>query len=897
MMSDRSDTSPVLAIIRVAGLPSTAITALRAPKAMADIDALLALEAQLEALREQTSDAIFETLSNADPDSRRYLLRLKRDCFNGRSVRKHKRAPYWQSLQRWIGDLGERLVASEEEIAAVSERFSAHYFSERDAARRHLRSLTRESALMRGITLASPRLVEHIDRLHEREVDSYRRRELKVAHSFLRYASRAAAKLSPYSTLGKLALAGIRSEPDDTGPAVRYLARTQREHSLVRVKRYLLDQCCRLLLFHNAVRDRMVLTVNATTEDRGDGLYRFLRPMVLTFNEDSGDLQHAQPSIVQVRLRGPLIEWLRSSLAQPNHTYAEALQNMQSHFDTTADSIEPTLAKLIEIGFLRLIPPWASHEIHLEPRLLRFLQAIPDEPSLRPSIEVLERLVAVESEFADAAEPLQAVREIDSLVPELFARIRAAARPESKLSLEKAEHNYYEDLFIYADEAAADAQTPSPAPAREILHLDRSTAKELVDAGGLLFSLSNLYEPRYEFQHALFHYVAEKWPGQTQIPFLEFFATVQPLLEKYLAYLAQPSGGVFNPYQLDEIDALTQLRERIQSEFVALYTEDEDGLHLPEEALRALVAEIPANYRRMVESCLFVQPADATGTRWVANRFFESTGRFSCRYTAVLGDDTLPAYIERFERGGRIQVDGEEVEFLDMLFTRGNTVSLHWPQTPKVLEIPGERADVPESKRRLLRDLVIAVEPERGRCVVRDLGGQRYLPCFLSPLQQEYLPSIFKLLDVFGCIPRTSLRLHRPTQRRDDIEIHPRLQLGRLVVLRKRWIIPIDSLPQWPNSEQDAFLAIQRWRLNYGIPRQCFLIEQVTAAQTTRNVFKPQYIDFGAPELVSLFRSASLLAKGSITLEEALPTPDDFPENQHGEPQGVEIILEGMTLV
>lgn len=883
--TDQAGGVPV--IIRVAGLPVSAVAALRGDRAMAAIVRLDALEAQMTALREETATRIFTILTGTDPESRRHLLKLKRDCFNGRPLRKHRQGAHWASLREWLGgDLGDRLATVEDELIAAREHFRARYFEDRDRARNHLRALTRHAELMRGVTLASPRLAEYLDCLHACNVDQYQRREHKVANSLLRYVTRAAVKLSPYSTLTKVGI-GVIGAGDDA--AVRFLDGERRERSLVRVKRYLLDQCCRLLFHHPAVRAQLVLCLNDTVEEIGDAQYRFLRPMVLELDQDSGDLRNAQPSIVQVRLRGPLIAWLRESLASPSMTHAAAKQAAVERFEATPDAIEATLAKLLNIGFLRLIPPWASYECHLEPRLLRFLRGIDVGAGLHPVITALEQLVAIEEGFPGAADPLRAVNELDRTVSLLFERIKAVTRPDSQLRFEKAEHNYYEDVLV----CAADR-----APTREVLRMDRATAEELSRTGDLLWRLANLYEPRHEFQHALYHFVRERWPGRERVPFLELFATIQPLWEQYLAYLAVPENREqpFDPFALAEVAELRHLRLELRRAFHTLYTEDEHGVRLPVEALRALVARIPERYRPLVPACLFTQPVDAEGDSWVVNRFFESTGRFSSRYTAVLEPDMRAAYVERFERCGRLALDGEDVELLDMLFTRGNTVNLHWPQTPKILEVPGEHADVPDERRCRLRDLSLAIDLERRRCVLRDAHGQRYLPCFLSPLQQEFLPSLLKMLDVFGAMPRSALQLPRTPRADDGVMMYPRLSLGRLIILRQRWVIPLDRVPAGSHLEDEAFLSVQRWRRTHGIPVQCFLIEKVTADYTTRNVYKPQYIDLSSPELVALFLASLATATEPITLEEAAPTPDAFPQDGQGDRRGVELVLESLTL-
>jgi hypothetical protein len=873
----------------MSGLPAQVVMALRGDRAMAAVARLDALEAQMVALREETAARIFTILPETDPQDRRLLLNLKRDCFNGRPLRNHRQGARWASLRAWLGhDLSDRLAQTDDELIAAREQLRVHYVADRDRGREHLRALTRHTELMRGVTLASPGLAEYLDRLHARDVNQYQRREHKVAHSLLRYVTRAAVKLSPYSTLTKVSL-GVIGGGDADGVAVRFLDGERRERSLLRIKSYLLDQCCRLLFLHPAVRDQLVVCLNDTVEEIGDAHYRFLRPMVLELDPKTGELRHALPSIVQVRLRGPLIDWSRESLGSPCMTHAAARQAAARHFEAEPDEIEATLAKLLNIGFLRLIPPWPSYEPHLEPRLLRFLRSIAARGGLDEVIATLAQLVAIEDGFSRAADPLRTVRELDRTVSLLFERIKAATRPDSELRFEKEEQNYYEDVLVYA---------PDRAPTSEVLHMDRGIAEELSRTSEPLWRLSHLYEPEHEFRHALYHFMCERWPERERVPFLELFAAIQPLWEKYLAYLAVPANRtqLFDPFVLPAVAALGQLREEVHRAFHALPAEDEHGLRLPTEELRALAERIPERYRPPVSACLFVQPADAAGQSWVVNRFFESTGRYSSRYTAVLPPDMRTVTIEHLERHGRLTIDGESVELLDMLFTRSNTVNLHWPQTPKVLELPGEHADLGEERCCRLRDLHVAIDRERRHCVLRDDRGQRYLPCFLSPLQPEFLPSLLKMLNVFGVMARRGLQIARTPHVHDGVMAYPRLSLERLVILRRRWVIPLDRLPVRSQREDEDFLAVQRWRRRHEIPTQCYLIEAVTADYSKRTVYKPQYIDFCSPELVTLFLASLATAKEPITLEEALPVPDAFPFDGSGVRRGVELIIESLAL-
>src|SRR4051794_10856029 len=99
MSVQRARAGGVPVIVRVSGLPISAVVALRADRAMAAVARLDELDAQMAALREETAARIFTTLSATDPESRRHLLKLKRDCFNGRPLRGHRQGAHWAALR------------------------------------------------------------------------------------------------------------------------------------------------------------------------------------------------------------------------------------------------------------------------------------------------------------------------------------------------------------------------------------------------------------------------------------------------------------------------------------------------------------------------------------------------------------------------------------------------------------------------------------------------------------------------------------------------------------------------------------------------------------------------------------------------------------------------------
>ncbi|WNG61986.1 hypothetical protein F0U59_50260 [Archangium gephyra] len=872
-------------IARVAGLPAQAMepfTGERCTALLARMDQIAARQAELRPL---LADQIFNRLTQTEPALRRYLLELKRDSFNGRSLERYSRSPHWERVQPDLERLPEQLLALEREQTALEQALPAAYLEDRERGLRWLLEQARKQHFQRGVSLASPGLVEYLGRLYDKPLTQYGRRERKTEQSLLRYFSRAAVKLSPYSTFTRLGL-GLMGEVDSQTLVLR--EGPWRERSLVRAKRYLLDQCREFLFQHPRVREQLGVRLNDTLQVLGDGQRRFLRPTALVPNPATGELEYSKPSLVKARLGGPLIAWLEEQLGHQSQPYAELRQRISSTFDEAPERVEATLNKLVDVGFLSLAPPWSTLEIHLEKRLGEFLGQLPVEAGLAPVTETLKSLVALENGYAEAQEPLRTVQGIDEQMSLLFEQIKAATRPGSALNFEKKSQKYYEDVLAYAD-----AETP---PTRELMRMSHDTARELMSTAGLLWRVACLFEPRHDFHHALWEFVAQRMPGRNTIPVLELFAEVQPLWEQYLAFMASAGHQTFDPYGLPELAELKRLRQQLMNEMESIQRFEEGEMRTPLDELRRLVERVPARYAHLVDPCIFTQPADARGERWVVNRFFEGGGRFGSRFTAVMDGAMLDTYVSHYERCSRFQVEGESAELLDMLFTRGNTVNLHWPQTPRVLELPGEYSQLPDSRRLQLKDLVLHTDPQSRRFILRDQRGQRYIPTYLSPLQNEFVPSILKFLDIFGTMARGAFPLRTRVEKNQGVTVAERLCMGRLIVRRKRWVVEAERLPRLGRSDSESFLAIHRWRRELGLPERVYLIEKVTAEFSATDIYKPQYIDFRSPALVSLLQLAMEHAEGSITLEEALPEPEAFPADPRGQRWGVELILDSLAL-
>ncbi len=825
---------------------------------------------------------------------------MKRDAFNGRALGRHAQHPEWSALVHLSGGLAERLLALEAEAAQLDAKFGRSYELERERERRHLFGHLADVRFLRGVALSSPELVDRALALGRRPPGRFDRRERKVEQSLLRFVTRAAAKLSPYSTLTAFTLGAV-SETAGLGGLT--LEASRRELSLVRVSRPVLETLLALLLRHPRVRARCLLSLNDTAEEIAPGRYRLLRPGSWRLDSDLCLLRYEPPAQVRATLNSDLVQPLRRLLAAGPALYAEVIRELSEARDATeteaetGGEIDARVERLLAVGFVQLLPPWPTSEPRLEESLLSLLRALTAEPapsqataeSLDVVNQALQRLVHLELGFASAEHPERAVRTIVSAIDELAAAVGGATGTEPHRGAQDAQL-LHEDVLLMP--VAADNGEEAA------LRISPQRAGAIMGCAELVSAFASLYNHRHDFLHSLAALWSARWPARRTIPLLELFWEAQPLWREYLRFDAQHrfrTFSSFNPSSLASIDGLNRLRERTFSDAQAAMREGALGRHLAPARLAALVDQVPDRYRPLLGCSVFVQPADPEGRLWVLNRLFEGTGRYLSRYGAAFDEAARSRYSDHFRQRSVVEIDGEEVELLDLVFSSLITTNAHAPQTRRVLQTPGEHVGISASGRVLLSELQVSADLARETFRIVDSRGRRLLPVHLSSLSNLHLPSILRFLSAFGPF---EVRQVFPRPADAGTGVSERLTCGPLVLRRRRWELEVSSLEvnEAPEPSLAIFRQIHRWRESAGLPRQVFVYEPLLESDGTLHCFKPQYLDFSSPSFAGVFLSILRKASGRLIFEEALPAFTDFPIDSSGTPRAIEIQIDSLAL-
>lgn len=885
-------------IVRVAGLPLTAVQCF-ASDLCAGMGERAALEARLDSVRAEAVDRLHAAVPKARPELRRFLLAVKRDCHNARPIHQRAEDARWSELRERIGPLADRVVELEREAADFDARFEARFAAELGRQRQALLESLDNRGFLRGLALASPDLFDAIRRLRDISPADYSRKEQKAEMSLLRYVTRAAVKVSPFSTFTMVALGTVCDDPGLRG--VRLDGEPWRTRSLVRIKRYLLHRVADLLCRYEPFRERLPVEMNDSLSETSPCRFLFLRPHHWELDAERSTLRYQKDALVAVNLEGALIARASELLDGERPTYAEMIETLRREFSASdADGVRQHVDQLLHLGVLQFLMPWPAHEGHLEKRMLEYLRTLPGEPTLDVLVERLGCLVALEERYAVTNDPVESVRAMDRAIDQIgeAAAPLAGLEPSAIRTPRTGQFSIYEDVFLRPSDESGRALHSG------IADVPRSAVKEALRNAELLVRLSILRDHRQDFQHTLAAIARERWPEREGMGVLQVFQEVKTLWHDYMRVHVShwrdhsPEVKTWNPLGLPELEVLHHWRTYVSDHLPECSRIENGDQHVCPDALRRLLDQAPAAFTdaRGWGAMMMLQPASTDGSLWVLNRLREGTGRYSSRYTPAMDAPTREWYTSHLATRSAFELDGERVELLDVHCVQGDTINVHCPQTLSVLTMPDDETDLPAHRRVRLRDLCITFDGAGGLPCLRHRDGQRYLAVNLGLAFEAYMPTLLKFLCLFGPSELGTVQPPRMRREHGPVVIGERTVVGNLVVHRRSWTISAEVLKRLLQGRDDAqtFAAINRFRMRWSIPERAFFWDMLLH-DFFKKTYKPQYLDFTSPLFLPLLRGA--LENGEdLKLTEVLPTPEVCPHDREGRHWAVEVLLDSLAL-
>jgi hypothetical protein len=872
-------------IVRVGGLPAEVVKPFSSDL-ISIARRIHDLEASLGRERERLVEQLYAQIHGAPAEDRRLLLRIKRDCFNSRSLQKYRGQIPSEAARRI--DALEAVLDLEDQRATEESDFEAAYALQFEKECSSLAGFLEDRRFMRGIAMSSALLAEHLPRLREIEKQAPGRRDKRLMISLLRYVSRAALKLSPFGSLTGVGIGLVAPLSTAGFQIVRPGSWSERSH--VSLHRSLLERLAHVLLHHPPFRESLPVMVNQTITSPAPGRFVFIRPFFWEGAPEPPYLKFVMHSRIKVDLKGPLIEWLLENIRVGSRTYSELLTVLQAELpETSPEEQRATIDRLLEIGFLCFVWPWEVSDPQPEARLLEVLETLADNPDTATLLPPLRAAVHTINTFAASPSPGAA---LDRGIEGARATMKAAAELgglDSRIgTTETREWFFHEDIFLVSD-----------LPSKAVALLSPTQGFDLVRQLAPLARISELFSLRHDFLITAAEIGARRWPDRSVVDFSDFFEELYPVFRQFVQFdRASRLGGplrahAFNPLELTALQDLLGYRAEALGRFSDCIQDEGEEHRLDHVGLEQFLDSLPVSYTKARDFCAFLQPVDERGTCWVLNNLLEGAGRMSSRYTSVMDPGVRERFTSSLKSRSRYTGPWFSGELCDIFWPGGQGVNVHAYQTERVLAMPGQTLSIAPERQVVPSTLKVHL-PGPGRPpYLSDEQGNIIAPVHLGALAFRYLPSLAKFLTLFG---PGEIRLGTPQREpraQDGVEVAQRHTLGSVIYRRKNWKFAVESLRSELTglSSSKAFAVINRWRDRHGIPERAYLAEPIPGSGQNPHL-KPQYLDFGSCLFIEIFRSSLERGQEKLKIFEALPDPDGLMIGEDGRRLAVEIQLD-----
>jgi hypothetical protein len=855
-------------IVRVAGMPASALENLRFDQTWSAVQQLIAQDRWLADEGQALSEALYPIIGEPHPrELRPLLVGLRRAVYAVRRpgnriwsapVRDALPAEVRARLNAWLVELDSRERRAEDLPRLIA--------AERQAKLGLLREAVSADAFQHGLIQGSPILYEQLAKWLRGAGTGTA--ETQTVLRLAKYLSRVVAKTSPYSTF---MLSGPGRWVPSGAPA---LAGTGdwRVRAVVELNGWVAEQIAALLCRHPGLRDGLPVRVNPSAVEQG-GRLTFL---------GVGPGEPIASMLVTDTVR-ECVDFLR---AKPGVT----LGALRHHLGSLAagqpgTGIDRYLNVLIEVGLLECQRPFVDQ--HEDPlgAMLAWLAPATD-PVLRQAREALACL-----------------------------RTQLRAYPGLPGALQR--HRAHEAIHgviagVLRDLGGSVGDEPAPTVARKnrfheavvltgpVVAWDRDRWRPVLDDLQAVRRFLGIFSPDLPFKLGAATVFRQRYGADARIPLLGFYRTLRELM------LAGPATGLdrlwdavgFDPAGLadSEIPAVAQLAELRQQAGRALFVGTPAGpdgtIRVDRAVLDQLAGSWPEHVPELASVACHLQAVVRDGVpHAVLNGVTIGYGRDRNRLARLMAQ-AVPGSGTGVD-GPRAVQDGVRLAESDGAF--GASVNLRTPGVHHELDYPFTVSGRAECDRIPLRDLDVAVDPRTNLLrLVSQADGVPVRPLHLGVMAEYWLPPALRMIvKVFG-EPSTLVhasqswaRMAGPpdTPRTRPVVAVPRLDVGRVTVARAAWITRAGEVPSRAKGEADAayLLRMARWLKMYGIPERCFVRVFHQSANPASmweamKARKPMYVDFSNWFLAAVFERSLAHREHLVVIQEALPDLTDTVE-------------------
>lgn len=526
------------------------------------------------------------------------------------------------------------------------------------------------------------------------------------------------------------------------------------------------------------------------------------------------------PDDVEVRSRirgGETVDRVLELAAEGGRTFPELVAEAARRLDADPDDAASFVAELVRVGAIvaEVGIPYA------ERRPLRFLlersRAAGVEPTWGGAVDELEACV----DAIDLASPPAAIDEVVARLGRL-PRVREPA-PDETLRVDAAS-----SLDVRIPETWIDEIRRSLRPYVRLF--------------------AAMYPERRYREAAASRFLA-KFPADTDVPAIDLYHGVfEPVDVSRPTTFPDPGGD----------SVVSRVRER----FVSAALADPDGPLVLDDDL--VDAWIGASAQPAWNAGVLFQVVGPDEPRFVLNSLYQGSGLALARFAHLHG----PAVVEELRRAhAHLARPGAVVA--EITYNHGGRTA-NAGLRPSIfqheIELPGETA-TPGRTGIPLRELHLRWISGERRFVARwEREGVEVVPVINSGVNPTGIVSFLVEIGQQGQQPIGLF----PGFDDPRVRVWPRVDSGRLTLMRRRWVFPRSACPS--GTDAAFFLDVQRWREREGLPRWIFA--------ATPGDPKPRAFDLESPILADLLQRTLIPSRGeppvALHVTPMDPGPDDL---------------------
>ncbi|TXS04242.1 hypothetical protein EAO73_16405 [Streptomyces sp. col6] len=823
------------------------------------VEEVLALEEALSADAEELSDLLFSAIGElSEPTLKPRLVALRRCIHRGRFPAKGEWSdeisevlPSTVSLRvlQWL----DRRRLHESTVSALASAMEADGADEG----RILQRVAALPAFRHALSQASPALLDELLRAERDRLPVLRRR---TSIGLTKFVSRAATKTSPYSTFTATA-AGQWHE----GHSPTALASDGRGDlgCVLELDRLVVEQVLRALLERDPAGMGLRVRRNPSLQE-SEGRYTFLG-------------RRPAESLVTIPATPQVAACLR--IVGDGCASAELRETLAERAGRRPEDVAAFCGHLVRLGVLEYESPVADHSRTPLGDLIAHLGRV------RPDTPLLSRLELLRTEFERGTSPddITDYRAQQSRIAGLLAEIGAGLGLDWPDSSTLGKIAFHENAVVPHGRLTA----------------SKAAWRPVLDDLDVLRRWLGLHDRMLPVRLALARYAEHRFGAAATVSFLALHAAVQAdlalpddecpdwlrPLRPYLQLSTPVPADALERSPVPELALLHRLRRK---SVATVLSGERHGtvIRTDPKLLVELTEDRPAWVRTPGSVGCYLQLLDESEeggplravVNTVSGGFGKGRGRWSRLLSQAGGD--LPG--ARPDDGG----PGQGTLLAELSGTFGVSVNLRDPVAPYEIDYPYTTSTRPAAERIPLGDLVVRTDPSSG--LLELVSGSRDLPvrpAHLGMMADPLLPPAARLmLAAFGqsYLLHPSLSLLKPASAAEspEVELLPRVEVGRLVVQRAEWSAPAGLVPVQRPGEPDAehLLRLARWLRSHGIPRRCFVRLRSSDGDWVSSVFaksrKPMFLDLASMSMLAVFRHMTKGFTGRVTFEEALPDPD-----------------------